>query len=109
MSAHSIPTRSGGDSCSHRIVAHARVVDYVDSALFFSLCVCERACVVVILLRLRSLGVAVDAYMEQIIAWVEASSLHVGKVTTFELRDVPKAHALIQSGKSVGKIVLHPP
>ena len=51
----------------------------------------------------------VDAYMDQITDWVARGLLRVPQVTAFELEAAPQAHTLIQSGKSVGKIVLHPP
>lgn len=50
-------------------------------------------------------GPLVDAYLAQIIDWVDKGQLNVPKVTTFAYEDLPKAHALIQSGRSVGKIV----
>jgi len=51
----------------------------------------------------------VAAYMDQIVEWVEAGQLKIAKVTAYDLQDVPQAHELIQSGQSVGKIVLNPP
>ena len=51
----------------------------------------------------------VSAYMDQIVAWVAAGKLRVSKVTAYALGDVPKAHTFIQSGASVGKLVLNPP
>jgi 2-desacetyl-2-hydroxyethyl bacteriochlorophyllide A dehydrogenase len=51
----------------------------------------------------------VDAYMKQIVEWAKEGRLRVGTVTAFKLSEVPSAHSLIQSGKSIGKIVLHPP
>jgi NADPH:quinone reductase-like Zn-dependent oxidoreductase len=47
----------------------------------------------------------IDKYMKQIVDWVEAGQLKVDEVTVFDMKDVGRAHELIQSGKSVGKIV----
>ena len=47
----------------------------------------------------------VDAYMDQLVRWVGEGRLTVAKVTEFDASEVPRAHQLIQSGKSVGKIV----
>ena len=47
----------------------------------------------------------VDAYMAQLLAWVAASQLRVAHVETFGFAALPAAHALIQGGQSVGKIV----
>jgi len=48
----------------------------------------------------------VDAYLAQLVAWVAAGDLKVARVTRFRFEDLPRAHALIQSGTSVGKIVV---
>ena len=50
----------------------------------------------------------VASYMEQLVLWLNAGKLKVAKVTAFSLAEVPMAHTLIQSGQSVGKIVLNP-
>lgn len=47
----------------------------------------------------------VDAYMEQIHTWVREGKLQIARVTQFDLSELPRAHDLIQSGQSVGKIV----
>ena len=47
----------------------------------------------------------VDAYMAQLLAWVAAGQLRVARVETFGFDMLPAAHALIQGGQSVGKIV----
>jgi hypothetical protein len=44
--------------------------------------------------------------MMQIVSWVEGGELIVPSVTTFDLKHIALAHDLIQSGKSVGKIVI---
>ena len=51
----------------------------------------------------------VSAYMDAIVGWVAAGKLRVAKVTAYPLSEVPKAHTFIQSGASVGKLVLNPP
>jgi len=38
--------------------------------------------------------------------WVEEKKLKVAKVNLFKIADVQKAHEFIQTGKSIGKIVL---
>ena len=38
--------------------------------------------------------------------WIESGELKVAKCTVFEMERIGEAHQLIQSGKSVGKIVL---
>ena len=43
--------------------------------------------------------------MGQIIEWVDAGKVKPPKVTEFGMADLPRAHELIQSGRSVGKIV----
>lgn len=44
--------------------------------------------------------------MRQLLAWVENGSLKVGKVTTYPLKDVARAHRDLESGQTVGKLVL---
>lgn len=46
------------------------------------------------------------AYLAQINEWVVAGKLKLSKVSEFEMRQVADAHRLIQSGSSVGKIIL---
>ena len=43
--------------------------------------------------------------MMQLLAWVDAGQLRVARVETFGFAALPAAHALIQGGQSVGKIV----
>ena len=50
----------------------------------------------------------VNAYMDQILKWATDGKLCVAKVTPFPLAEAPRAHSLIQSGQSVGKVVLNP-
>lgn len=47
----------------------------------------------------------VQSYMTQIFEWVEGRALVVGHTTEFGLHEVPRAHELIQSGLSIGKII----
>ena len=46
----------------------------------------------------------IDAYMKQIVTWVSDSKIVPPKVTQFKINEIRKAHALIQTGKSIGKI-----
>jgi len=48
----------------------------------------------------------IDAYMRQIQEWVEAHKIQPGNVVEMRMDDIANAHKLIQSGRSVGKIVL---
>jgi len=47
-------------------------------------------------------------YFDQIYEWLESKQLKCPKIAEFEkMEDIGKAHQLIQSGKSIGKIVVH--
>jgi synaptic vesicle membrane protein VAT-1 len=46
------------------------------------------------------------AYLGQVNEWVIAEKLKLSEVSKFEMSEVAEAHKLIQSGSSVGKIVL---
>lgn len=48
----------------------------------------------------------INEYLAQIVSWIESGKLRVAEVTVFDMCDVAKAHQLIQSGMSVGKIVV---
>lgn len=49
----------------------------------------------------------IDAYMNQILAWICDEKLKVSEVTVFDdMSQVGQAHAWIQSGQSIGKIVV---
>jgi NADPH:quinone reductase-like Zn-dependent oxidoreductase len=48
----------------------------------------------------------VSNLFDQICSWLEDGLLKCSKVTTFDVDEIGKAHALIQSGRSVGKIVV---
>jgi len=43
---------------------------------------------------------------DQVCVWLREGSLRCPKVTTMDMKDIGKAHQLIQSGLSVGKIVI---
>lgn len=47
--------------------------------------------------------------MGTVMKWLQAGELVMPKVTTYALADVRKAHAAIESGRTVGKLVLLPP
>ena len=51
----------------------------------------------------------VDAYIDQIVSWAVGGEIVASRTTPFQLAEAPRAHELIQSGQSVGKLVLHPP
>jgi len=48
----------------------------------------------------------VSMLFDQILSWLEEGKLRTPRVVEFEMERVAEAHALIQSGQSVGKIVL---
>ena len=48
----------------------------------------------------------VSDLFDQICAWLKFDRLKVPRVTELELERIVEAHELIQSGKSVGKIVI---
>lgn len=48
----------------------------------------------------------IEAYMDQITTWLDKRKIVPSKVTTFKINEIRKAHALIQTGKSIGKIVV---
>lgn len=47
----------------------------------------------------------ISKYLVQIIEWVSSEKVKVGSVTVFPAEDIGRAHELIQSGSSIGKIV----
>ena len=47
----------------------------------------------------------IATYMKQILEWTESKKIKVASVTSFAVDEVARAHELIQSGASVGKIV----
>lgn len=48
----------------------------------------------------------IDAYLKQLVSWIEEGKLSVQESTVFDMKEIGRAHELIQSGNSVGKIVL---
>jgi len=46
--------------------------------------------------------------MKELLFYVRKGWLKVSQVKEFKLEDVSKAHSLIESGNSVGKLVLRP-
>ena len=48
----------------------------------------------------------IEQYLDQIVRWVQSSQLTVAEVTVLSMTEIAKAHQLIQSGQSVGKIVI---
>ena len=44
--------------------------------------------------------------MAQLLYWVKQGTLKVGKVTPYPLKQVAKAHSDLESGKTMGKLVL---
>lgn len=44
--------------------------------------------------------------MTQLIGWVDKGLLRVGRVNTYPLRGVGQAHRDLESGQTVGKLVL---
>lgn len=49
-----------------------------------------------------------DRMAEELIKLVETGQLVSPKVTTYKLEDVVEAHKALESGKTVGKLVLIP-
>jgi synaptic vesicle membrane protein VAT-1 len=48
----------------------------------------------------------IKEYMDQVVAWLASEDLKVAEVTPYAMTDIQKAHELIQSGQSRGKIVV---
>jgi len=44
--------------------------------------------------------------MPQLLSWVRRGFLTVGRVTPYPLKEVSKAHSDLESGQTVGKLVL---
>jgi NADPH:quinone reductase-like Zn-dependent oxidoreductase len=51
----------------------------------------------------------IEAYMSQIVTWLEDGKLVIPSVTLIPMRETRKAHSLIQSGKTTGKLVVSVP
>jgi len=52
--------------------------------------------------------VMIEQYLDQLSTWLEEGKIVPSEVTTFNVEDVSKAHELIQSGQSRGKLVVSP-
>jgi NADPH2:quinone reductase len=50
----------------------------------------------------------IEEGMTQLLEWFENKTIVAPPVTTYPLADVARAHADIESGKTVGKLVLVP-
>ena len=48
----------------------------------------------------------IDSYFDQIVTWLAQGKVIVSDVNKFDMVDIRKAHELIQSGNSKGKIVV---
>ena len=48
----------------------------------------------------------IEAYMAQLEDWIREGAIEAPAVTVMPMEDIAEAHTLIQSGSSVGKIVL---
>lgn len=46
--------------------------------------------------------------MSQIASWLDSGQISAPPITTYHLRDVAKAHADIESGQTIGKLILKP-
>ena len=55
---------------------------------------------------MTSFAVRLTCLRHQINSWVESGEVRPPKVSTFTLDEISEAHAPIQSGTSIGKIVL---
>lgn len=51
----------------------------------------------------------INSYMEQIIDWLASGKLQLPTVTEFSMANISLAHQLIQTGQSIGKIVVKCP
>ncbi len=47
-----------------------------------------------------------EMYLDQIVDWLKSGELQPSTVTAYDMKDISKAHELIQSGQSRGKIVI---
>ena len=57
--------------------------------------------------RLRSHGP--DGLQQEVVRWAQEWKIQPPPITLMDMADVGAAHELIQSGRSVGKIVLRTP
>ncbi len=47
----------------------------------------------------------IERYMQQLLSWLENGEISAPEVSMLPMRDIQRAHQLIQSGMSIGKIV----
>jgi synaptic vesicle membrane protein VAT-1 len=48
----------------------------------------------------------IEEYMDQVVEWISSGEIKVAEVTSYPMSQIQKAHELIQSGQSRGKIVI---
>ena len=48
----------------------------------------------------------INSYMTQLIEWIEKGLLKVSDVTVFDIKDTARAHELIQTGNTIGKLCI---
>ncbi len=48
----------------------------------------------------------IETYLVQIVEWINNGQITVQDAKVFDIQDIGKAHELIQSGSSVGKIIV---
>lgn len=48
----------------------------------------------------------IEEYMNQVVEWISSGAIKVAEVTSYPMSQIQKAHELIQSGQSRGKIVI---
>eukprot|EP00483_Globobulimina_turgida_P013061 UN13085 len=50
-----------------------------------------------------------EAFLANVIPWIQSNRIKVSKVTQYKMKDVAIAHSDIQSGKTIGKLVMITP
>eukprot|EP00470_Lotharella_oceanica_P009927 CAMPEP_0170182880 /NCGR_PEP_ID=MMETSP0040_2-20121228/29046_1 /TAXON_ID=641309 /ORGANISM="Lotharella oceanica, Strain CCMP622" /LENGTH=102 /DNA_ID=CAMNT_0010428445 /DNA_START=91 /DNA_END=395 /DNA_ORIENTATION=- len=51
----------------------------------------------------------IESYLNQVTKWIDEGKLKAPKTSVFKMDKIGDAHALIQSGRSIGKIVVQTP
>jgi NADPH:quinone reductase-like Zn-dependent oxidoreductase len=51
----------------------------------------------------------IEVYMNQVVEWISEGKLKVAEVTQFSILEIQRAHELIQSGQTRGKLVVRCP